>query len=280
MHRVMVAIVIFFVLASSGFGQTLDRIREKSELKIGFRDDAAPFSYRTEIGEPAGYTVALCRAVAGHLKRQLHLQKLSVSYVLVSAEDRFQAVRDGRIDLLCGATTATLPRREIVDFTVATYIDGAGVLLRADGPKSFEQLAGQKIGVRAGTTTEQALHNTLSDLALKAQIIAVTDHRAGLKKLLDGELAAYFADGAILFYLVKGSGAASELRLPKQYFTYEPYALALRLGDTAFRLEVDRALSRIYRSGQIAEIFSKAFGARIKPTDELKALYRIGALPE
>lgn len=280
MHRAMVAILILFMFASSGFAQTLDRIRAKGELKIGFREDAAPFSYRTDIGEPAGYSVELCRTVAAHMKRQLRLPKLNVSYLPVGAEDRFAAVRDGRIDLLCGATTVTLPRRAVVDFSVATFIDGTSVLLRADGPEKFEQLDGQKIGVRTGTTTEQALRNTLSDLAMKAKIVAVKDHRIGLKKLLEGEVAAYFADGAILVYLVKGSGAANRLRLTKQYFTYEPYALALRLGDTAFRLEVDRALSRIYRSGQITEVFSSAFGAGAKPTNELKALYRIGSLPE
>ena len=78
MHRTTVAIVIFFALASSGFAQTLDRIRAKGELKIGFRSDAAPFSYRTEIGEPAGSSVDLCRAVAARLKQQLHLATPSV----------------------------------------------------------------------------------------------------------------------------------------------------------------------------------------------------------
>ena len=103
MHRAMVVILIFFMFASPGFARTLDRIRANGELKIGFRSDAAPFSYRTEIGEPAGYSVDLCRAVAARLKQQLRLATLSVIYVAVGAEDRFKAVHDGRIDLLCGA---------------------------------------------------------------------------------------------------------------------------------------------------------------------------------
>jgi len=72
--------------------------------------------------------------------------------------------------MLCGATTATLSRRALIDFSLPVFVDGASVLFRAGGPKNFEDLAGHKIGVRAGTTTEEALGNTLEGLALNAQV--------------------------------------------------------------------------------------------------------------
>jgi len=76
-----------------------------------------------------------------------------------------------------------------------------------------------------------------------------------------------------------GSGAADKLFLSNQQLTYEPYALGLPKGDGDFRLAVDRALSRIYRSGGIGTLFKETFGANAQPTAELKALYRISALP-
>ncbi|MGH6620712.1 MAG: amino acid ABC transporter substrate-binding protein, partial [Alphaproteobacteria bacterium] len=112
------------------------------------------------------------------------------------------------------------------------------------------------------------------------ETVAVKDHHDGVARLLKGELAAYFADRAILYFLMRGSGAADKLFLSDQQFTYEPYALALQKGDTEFRLAVDRALSRIYRSGEIATVFTAAFGPGAEPTDELSALYRMSALPE
>jgi len=60
----------------------------------------------------------------------------------------------------------------------------------------------------------------------------------------------------------------------------EPYALALARGDSDFRLAVDRALSRIYRSGEIAAVFARTFGDQMQPSDTLKTLYLISALPE
>ena len=276
---ILVAAILSLVATGAAAG-TLDRIRDKGVIKIGFREDAPPFSYRNSIGEPAGYSVSLCRAVASRLKQHLKREKLSVDYVPVTAENRFQAVKDGKVDLLCGAATATLARREIVDFSLPVFVDGASVLLREDGPENFGDLDGQKVGVRAGTTTEEALRNTVEDLAIKVETIAVKDHKDGVAKLLKGDIAAYFADRAILYFLMQGSGATDKLFLSDQQFTYEPYALALQKGDSEFRLAVDRALSRIYRSGEISAIFTAAFGPGAEPTDELSALYRISALPE
>jgi polar amino acid transport system substrate-binding protein/glutamate/aspartate transport system substrate-binding protein len=278
-----IAFLIAAALAATttgGLAGTLDRVRDSGTLKIGYRDDAPPFSYKNSVGEPAGYTVALCRAVAAGIKDQLELEKLSLEYVPVSAEGRFDAVADGKIDLLCGATTATLSRREKVDFSISTFVDGASVLLRANGPKTFAGLEGRKVGVRAGTTTEQALQNTVEAAKIGIETIAVKDHNDGITKLLNNEIAAYFADRAILFYLMAGSGAADKLYLSKEAFTYEPYALALQKADGDFRLAVDRTLSHLYRSGKVADVFKAAFGAKAEPTAELRALYRISALPE
>jgi polar amino acid transport system substrate-binding protein/glutamate/aspartate transport system substrate-binding protein len=280
LRTALTAFAALCLMESSAAAGTLDIIRDTGVLKIGYRTDAPPFSHADAVGEPAGYSVALCRAVAARIKDQLKLAKISLTYVPVTAEDRFKAVADGKVDLLCGATTATLSRRETVDFSVPTFVDGASVLLRANGPQHFSALEGRKVGVRAGTTTEDALRNTVQAMSITVETVAVTDHKDGVAKLLSDDISAYFADRAILFFLMAGSGAAEKLFLPEETFTYEPYALALRKGDGDFRLAVDRALSHLYRSGEIATVFSSAFGASAKPTAELRALYRISALPD
>lgn len=281
MHRIApVWLLLLALLPVEGAAATLDRLRETGELRIGYRQDAVPFSYEDTLGEAAGYSVELCKAVAAHLKDQLALDQLTLRYVPVSAEDRFDAIEDGRIDLLCGATTATLSRRERVDFSIATFVDGASVLFRADGPDSFQALAGRKVGVRDATTTEEALVNTLEDLAIDAETVAVSSHDQGLQQLEAGEIAAYFGDRAILLYLAGQSDDPARLMLSERYYTVEPYALGLPRGDGAFRLAVDRALSRIYRSGAIEDVFAGAFGPKVEPSELVKALYVISALPE
>lgn len=267
------------MLVSTGANAgALDRARDSGVFKIGYRTDAAPYSYKSDIGEPAGYVVDLCREVAAAVQKEAG-REVKVEYVVVTAEDRFDAVQSGKIDILCEATTATLARRKLVDFSIMTFIDGAGVMVREDGPQSFAAMAGQKIGVRAGTTTQAALERTLNDNKMKAEVVPVADHKDGVKKLESGEVAAYFADRAILSFLLIGANSPKNLLIAKDYLTREPYALALARGDEDFRLLIDTTLARLYRSKTIDKIFASNF-ANAKPSDVLRALYIINALPE
>ena len=274
---IVVLATSFFV--SSAFAGTLERVRDTGVFKIGYREDAAPYAFKNAIGEPAGYSVDLCRAVAVALKKTLNLDDISIEYVPVTAENRFEAVKGGKIHILCGATTATLSRRQHVDFSLATFIDGASVMLLAGGPGGFDELTGKKVGVRGGTTTEEGLRETLEKLSVDAQVITTNSHQDGLKKLENGELSAYFADRAILMFLKMSSDSPQNLRLVKEYYSYEPYALGMARGDSEFRLLVDKTLSRLYRSGAIVPIFRNAFGSA-DPSDILQNLYLINALPE
>ena len=62
--------------------------------------------------------------------------------------------------------------------------------------------------------------------------------------------------------------------------SYEPLAFALPRDDSAFRLEVDRALSRIYASGEIERIFDRWLGRLGRPSGLLAALYLLHVIPE
>src|SRR6266566_5747545 len=126
---------------------TLDRIGQDKTIRIAYRDDAPPFSYKDKIGEPIGFMVDLCREVAKKLADQLHLTSLNVTYVPVTAADRFEAIQGQKADLLCEPTSATLSRRELVDFSIPTFVDGASLMIRADGPHDLKAMAGHKIGV-------------------------------------------------------------------------------------------------------------------------------------
>lgn len=280
MRQLLVGVVFatLFIATSVSAG-TLDRVRDSGVFTIGYRTDAAPYSYKNTLGEPSGYSVDLCRSVAVAVKQSLGLKEISIKYVPVTAENRFKAVQDGRIDILCGATTATLARRKLVDFSLGTFIDGASVMLMVDGPAGFEELAGKSVGVRGGTTTEDGLRETLKKLSVDAKVVPVKTHDEGLGMLQKGELSAYFADRGILLYLMTGSASPEKLRVAADYYSFEPYALAMQRGDDDFRLLVDQTLSRLYRSGRIVPIFRNAFG-NAEPSEVLKSLYLINGLPE
>jgi ABC-type amino acid transport substrate-binding protein len=138
----------------------------------------------------------------------------------------------------------------------------------------------QAIGVLGGTTTEQALRNTLSAAGINANVVLAATHAEGLQMLDSGKVNAYFADRSILWVLQANSKAPGELRLADEYLTIEPYALGLPKGDEDFRFEVDRALSGIYRSGEIAQVLERTFGGNFQHSPMLQSVYLVSAIPD
>ncbi|HUS52539.1 MAG TPA: amino acid ABC transporter substrate-binding protein [Thermohalobaculum sp.] len=256
----------------------IDRIRATGEIILGVRRDARPHSYLDANGNPAGYTIEVCQSVVGRLRAQLGITQLRMRFVPVDATDRFQAVAEGRIDLLCGAATITLSRREIVDFSIPTFVDGASVLTLTGTSQDFTALAGKRIGVRAATTTEQALIASLRSNAIEAEVHPVADHAEGLRAVETGEIDAYFGDQSILYALRDTSAQKDRLVVAGNTLTLELHGLALPLGDHSFRLEVDRALSQLYTSGRMADIFEATF-PNAEPSESIRYIHTFAPVP-
>lgn len=273
----IVSLLLVFACLQASAG-TLDRVRESGVFKIGYRADAKPYSYRDENNQPAGYVVDLCLEVAAAVRANTS-DNVRFEFVVVPADRRFESVRDVTVDILCDPSSVTLPRREMVDFSLPTFLDGASVLYRQNRPvQRFEDMANRRIGVLGGTTTEQVLRRSLDDLGIKATIVPARDHRAGIDLLQGDKIDAYFADRAIIAAILREGGRPG-FQLSKQYFSYETYALALPRDDGAFRLLVDRTLARLYRTGRINAILAKTFGQA--PLDDmLKTMILINSLPD
>ena len=129
-----VALVIASQAASAG---TLERVRDSGVFRIGYRVDAKPYSYRNDAGQAAGYVVDLCLEVAKAIGPNVRPQ-----FVQVPPNQRFEAIRDGLADILCDPSSITMARREMVDFSLPTFLDGAAVLSRTSKPvRVFEDFA-------------------------------------------------------------------------------------------------------------------------------------------
>ena len=282
MGRLLIATVLAMTapFAGGACAATLDDMRTNGALRIAYREDAPPFAYKAATGTPAGFMVELCRAVAQGIGRKLGLAELKVVYVPVTSADRFDAITAGKADLLCEATTHTLERRRLVDFSIATFADGASFMTLPDGPDDLSNLDGKKVGVLSKTTTEAGLRRALADVGSNAEVVPVRTHQEGLDALENRTVSAYFADRAILAYLARDAKTPANLQLADIYLSIEPYALAMRRGDSDFRLAVDSELSRIYRSGEIDKIFAAVFGPSIRPSPQVVNLYATAALPD
>jgi len=261
---------------------TLQKIKSSGSIAIGYRDASVPFSFIGADRAPAGYSIDLCRQVVGALQQALALPKLEIKWVKVTPESRMGAVAGGAVDLECGSTTNSLSRQEQVDFSLMTFVDGGSLLVTtASGIKSAADLPSKRLAVIPETTTEAALADWFRANGVRGvKVLNVKDHQEGLAGLDGGALEAYATDRVILFGLAANSKDPSRLTLLTEYFSYEPYALMLRRGDPDFRLAVNRALAKLYRSRGVIPIYEKWFGPIGRATAIMQSMYLLNGLPD
>ena len=276
---------LMMLQASLAFGQDLDgtlkKIKGSGTFTIGYRESSPPFSFVGPDKRPAGYSIDLCMHVASAVQKRLGMADLKLNWVPVTPESRMQAVAQGTVDIECGSTTVNLSRQEQVDFSLMTFIDGGTLLtLASSNIRGHGDLAGKKIAVAPGTTTEKSLLEFLKTEFVTAQIVPVKDHAEGMAALQGGRADAYASDRTILIGLALTSGDPKRFTIGTSAFSYEPYALMVRRNDAAFRLTVNRALAELYRTGKIVPLFERWFGAFGAPSAALQAMYKLNGLPE
>src|SRR5687768_16508252 len=179
MRTASLALAALCLLDAPAGAGVLDRARETGELRLGYRADAQPFSMKDDAGVAQGYSVDLCRAVASATAAAVGRPELKTVEVELAAAERLDAVRDGRVDILCEATTVTLTRRAELDFSLPTFATGATLVYREDGPTRFEDLGGRKVGVLASSTTEANLDAAFERAGITAEVVAVSSHADG-----------------------------------------------------------------------------------------------------
>jgi len=281
----MAAILFALLLARPATAQELDgtlkKIKTSGVLAIGYVESAPPFSFPGPNKRPVGYSIELCLRVASGIEKQLGLEALKIEWIPVTVENRIDMVAAGKVDIECSTTTASLSRQERVDFSLMTFVDGGGLLTTSDANlRAVSDLAGKRIAVIPGSTTEKALGAFLKKDFITVEIVHVKDHLEGLAALDKGAADAFASDRGILIGLVATSKDPARFALAGVVLSYEPYGFMLRRNDGAFRLAINRALAALYRSGEVLDIYDHWFGGLGKPSVAIQAMYLLNGLPE
>jgi polar amino acid transport system substrate-binding protein len=289
MRRLTAAVLALALASGPALADALADAVSRGAIRLGVRSDSPPFSAARPDGTYAGYQIDICHAVVAEIARTAGKQ-LRVEYVVVDAGNRFRMTAERNLDLLCEPSTMTLARRELVDFSLPTFVTGAGLMARlAPGPVSVPPLGGgglgvpqnppRRLGVLAGTTTEAAVKALAAAGVLNAQVIDVTSHGDGVTALSAGLLDGYAADLEILVDLRGRTSKPDQFVIGDRLLTLETYGLAMPRGESALRLAADRAIARLYRDGGIAEIAQRHFPGRT-PGDAFTAMVLLNALPD
>ena len=274
--------VLFSGVSFAGDSSTLKQIKETEIIRIGYRQDEPPMSFLNKNKQPVGYSIDLCLHIVNDVKIKLKNPNIATKFVPVTASNRFKALENNEIDILCGSTTKTLSRSELVDFTQLTFITGADILsLKTSHIKEISDLKGKKVAVVKDTTTANSLRNALEKVDSDAEIITVDSADVGMEAVLNGEVDAFSSDQIVLMGLILTNEDVEKLTLTGKIFSQEPFALAVRRNDSDFRLIANRTLSRLNRSRKIGLIYRAWFSpivTKIPPLHE--AMYILNSTPE
>ena len=267
--------------AAQGASPTLAKIKAAKAINVAYSPDSAPFSSATGNAAPQGYSIELCKRAIAQIARAVGEPELKVNWIAGSVGERVQMVASGRAEMDCANTTQTQTRLASVDFSNLIFIDGGGLLVKAGAPiNRITDLAGKRVAVIKGTTTQTRLADTLRLRGIQATVVPIDDAGVGLSLLEAGSVDAYAGDKVKLSALALQSREPARLALVLEDLSYEPYALALPRNDSGLRLEVNRALTQVYVGGEIEAIFEQWLGKLGRPTGLLAAMFLLNAIPE
>ena len=260
---------------------TLGKIKAAKAINVAYSADSLPFSVNGPNGAPVGYSIDLCKRVIAQIGRAVGEPELKVNWMPGSVAERLQMVASGRAELECANTTQTQSRLANVDFSNLIFVDGGGLLVVAGAPiNQVSDLAGKRVAVLKGTTTEQRLNDMLRVRLINATVVPIADANQGVAMLESGAADAYAGDKVKLVGLAVQSKDPSKLALVAEELSFEPYALAMPRNDSAFRLEVNKALTQVYVGGDIEKIFAQWLGKLGRPTGLLSAMFLLNSIPD
>ncbi len=256
MFKKLLVFIISFLFLLTGCSKKeapllddLQSIKTRGKIIIGVRDDTKPFGYRDKDGNLTGFDVDLAKMVAEHLLGD----PSKVDFVVVSADERIEALNSKAVDMLIATMTITQQRLRVVDFSEAYYVAGQAVMVRAKSPyTTFNELADQSLIVVYGTTGEKSLR----DIYPTARIIAFKTYPEAFAALLAGEAEAIVADDVVLLGYALGD---KSVRLLSKRYSREPYAIAFRQGEMSKALQVDvnEYINFLLSTGRLKQLANK-----------------------
>jgi polar amino acid transport system substrate-binding protein len=284
MKRCLIVGVIALV---TGFGSlanaqsTLEKIAKSGTLIIGTRTGSPPFAYVNKNNEWVGFSIDLVeQAIAPALSKKLN-KPIKVEKKESAPATRIPLLTSNAVDLIAETMTDTQSRRDQVDFSVTFFSTGAQFLVRKGSPiKGIQSIAGKRIAAQQGSTNAKIVR----ERAPTAKLVEFPDQPAAFQALAQKQVEAYTNDGIQLAGLKAKAPKPDDWAVIGDFFTYEPYGMAMRKNDSDFRQAVNVGLMDAISSGLYFKIYDKWFGAKSEVpyplTPENKRFLQLQVVPK
>jgi polar amino acid transport system substrate-binding protein len=235
---------------------TLEKIGRTGAFVVGTRTGSPPFGFIDKQNQWGGFSVDLAKLVHAGIEKKLG-KPVKFELKESTPATRIPLLTSGAVDLIAGTMTITRARRESLDFSAVFFVTGAQFLVKKGSPiRGIQGIAGKRIGAQQGSTNEKVLREKHP----QAQLVVFPDQPAAFTALAQGKIDAYTNDGVQLAGLKAKAPNPGEWDVVGEFFTYEPYGMAMRKNDSDFRNLVDFALMEAIESGEYQKLYDKWFG--------------------
>jgi polar amino acid transport system substrate-binding protein/glutamate/aspartate transport system substrate-binding protein len=255
----LTAMVIAIGYGAAAQGQTLEKIDKSAALVIGTRTGSPPFAYVNQKNEWVGFSIDLVeQAVVATLSKKLN-KHIKVEKKESAPATRIPLLTSNAVDLIAETMTDTQARRDTVDFSITFFVTGAQFLVRKGSPvKGIQTVAGKRIAAQQGSTNAKIIRERVPT----AKLVEFPDQPAAFQALAQRQVEAYTNDGIQLAGLRAKAPKPDEWAVVGEFFSYEPYGMAMRKNDSDFRQLVNVGLMDAIASGLYFDIYEKWFGAK------------------
>jgi polar amino acid transport system substrate-binding protein len=172
---------------------------------------------------------------------------------------RIPLLTSNAVDLIAETMTDTRARRDNVDFSLTFFVTGAQFLVKKGSTiKGIASIDSKRVAAQQGSTNARIIR----EKAPKAVLREFPDQPAAFQALIQGQADAYTNDGIQLAGLKSKAPNQAQWEIVGDFYSYEPYGMAMRKGDADFRNAVNAALMDGIESGRFFEIYEKWFGAK------------------
>jgi general L-amino acid transport system substrate-binding protein len=242
--------------------QTLKDVKARGALVCGVNQGLPGFADLDERGAWSGFDVDFCRALAAAIFGDPNKVRL----VPLTADARFQALKDGKIDVLSRNSTWTMGRETEfgLTFVGVTYYDGQGFLLpRSMRIKSALELDGAKVCVQSGTTTIDNLADFFASNRMSLQQVVSSSTDDSIKSYDAGRCSVLSSDLSQLYALrLRLSKPRDHVILP-DVISKEPLGPVVRQSDLQW-IEIVRWVHFAMVNGEELGVSSKTIGQALQ----------------
>jgi general L-amino acid transport system substrate-binding protein len=209
-------------------------VMDRGTLRCGVNDSVPGFGFTGEAGEPEGFDIDFCRAVAAAVLGDSE----AVEFTVLTAEQRFTALQSREVDVLIRNTTWTSSRdgTEGARFLHTTFYDNQRMMVPADsGVEGLEDLEGETICVLAGTTTELNLETVFQARGIAYEPLAFEETEPLQQAFIAGRCGAWTSDASQLAGIRSNwpanQGGPEALVILEEIMSKEPLGPVVRDGD-------------------------------------------------